>query len=63
VKAPTLIIYGRYDRMCSYEIGLTILNYVADSRIVVLNDCGHWPPYEKPEEYNAYVEAFLKLPA
>lgn len=62
VRAPTLIIYGRYDRMCSYEIGLTILNYVANSRIVVLNDCGHWPPYECPEEYNAYVEAFLKLP-
>ena len=61
VKAPTMIIYGRYDRMCSYELGLTILNYVADSRIVVLNDCGHWPPYERPEEYNAYVEAFLKL--
>lgn len=61
VKAPTLIIYGRYDRMCSYEIGLTILNYVADSRIVVFNDCGHWPPYERPDEYNAYVEAFLKL--
>jgi len=62
VKAPTLIVYGRYDRMCSYEIGLTILNYVANSRIVVLNDCGHWPPYEKPEEYNAYVEAFFNLP-
>jgi len=61
VKAPTLIIYGRYDRMCSYEIGLTILNYVANSRIVVLDNCGHWPPYEKPEEYNAYVESFLKL--
>ena len=62
VRAPTLIVYGRYDRMCSYEIGLTILNYVADSRIIVLNDCGHWPPYERPEEYNTYVEAFLKLP-
>ena len=60
VKAPTLIIYGRYDRMCSYEVGLTILNYVANSRMVLLNNCGHWPAYEKPEEYNAYVEAFLK---
>ena len=61
VKAPTLIIYGRYDRMCSYEIGLTILNYIANSRIIVLNNCGHWPPYECPEEYNAYVSSFLKL--
>ena len=61
VKAPTLIIYGRYDRMCSYEIGLTILNYVADSRIVVFNECGHWPPYEKPEEWNSQVISFLKL--
>lgn len=61
VEAPTLIIYGRYDRMCSYEIGLTILNYVADSRIVVFNNCGHWPPFEKPDEWNSQVINFLKL--
>ena len=60
IKAPTMIIHGRYDRMVTVEQGLTILNYVPDSRLVVLNHCGHWPPYEHPEEYNRQVASFLK---
>ena len=31
-----------------------------DSRLVVLNKCGHWPPYEHPEEYTNHVLNFLK---
>jgi 2-hydroxy-6-oxonona-2,4-dienedioate hydrolase len=27
---------------------------------VLLNNCGHWPPFEKPEEYTAQVLTFLK---
>jgi len=27
---------------------------------VLLNDCGHWPPFEKPAEWIAQVLAFLQ---
>lgn len=60
IKAPTMIIHGRYDRMVTVEQGLTILNYIPDSRLVVFNHCGHWPPYENPDEYNQQVITFLK---
>jgi pimeloyl-ACP methyl ester carboxylesterase len=60
IMAPTLIIWGRYDRMCAFEIGIAALNLINDSRLVVLNKCGHWPPYEHPEEYTAQVLNFLK---
>ena len=60
IQAPTLIIWGRYDRMCSFEIGIASLNYIDDSRLIVLNKCGHWPPYEHPKEYANYVLNFLK---
>ena len=60
IGSPLLIIHGRYDRMVPVEVGLAILNYVADSRLVVFNHCGHWPPYEHPEEYNTQVLNFLK---
>jgi pimeloyl-ACP methyl ester carboxylesterase len=60
LTAPTLIIWGRYDRMCAFEIGIAALNRINDSRLVVLNKCGHWPPYEHPEEYTAQVLNFLK---
>jgi pimeloyl-ACP methyl ester carboxylesterase len=60
IKVPTLIIWGRYDRMCAFEIGIAALNYIDNSRLVLLNKCGHWPPYEQPEEYAAQVLSFLK---
>ena len=60
IKAPTLIIWGRYDRMCAFEIGIAALNHIDNSRLVLLNKCGHWPPYEHPEEYTAQVLNFLK---
>jgi len=60
IRAPVLLIHGRYDRMVAFEVSLAILNHVTDSRVVLLNNCGHWPPFEKPAEYTAHVLTFLK---
>lgn len=60
IEAPTLIIWGRYDRMCVFEIGINSLNHISNSRMVLLSDCGHWAPFEKPEEYSSHVINFLK---
>ena len=60
ITAPSIIIWGRYDRMCPFEIGIAALNNLADSRLVLLNNCGHWVPFEKPEEYTSHVLNFLR---
>ncbi len=60
IKAPVLLIHGRYDRMVAFEVSIAILNHIADSRLVLLNNCGHWPPFEKPAEWTAHVLAFLR---
>src|SRR5579885_982835 len=60
IRQPVLLIHGRYDRMVPFEVSIAILNHVANSRLVLLNNCGHWPPFEKPEEWTAQVLAFLK---
>ena len=60
IAAPTLIIWGRNDRMCHFEIGINALNLIPNSRLVVLKDTGHWSPFEKPAEYNAHVLSFLE---
>jgi 2-hydroxy-6-oxonona-2,4-dienedioate hydrolase len=60
IHAPVLLIHGRYDRMVPFEVSIAILNHIADSRLVVLNNCGHWPPFEKPAEWTAHVLAFLR---
>jgi pimeloyl-ACP methyl ester carboxylesterase len=59
IKAPTLIIWGRYDRTCNFEVGINALNHIANSRLVLLH-CGHWVPFEKPDEYTAHLLNFLK---
>ncbi|RZI53829.1 MAG: alpha/beta fold hydrolase [Pseudonocardia sp.] len=60
IVAPTLVVHGRYDRMVPMEQGLTIMSYLPDSRLLVLNKCGNWPPFENPEEYTAHVLTFLE---
>lgn len=60
VAAPVLLIHGRYDRMVPFEVSIAILNHITDSRVVLLNNCGHWPPFEKPAEWTAQVLAFLR---
>src|SRR5262245_56945919 len=60
IRSPVLLIHGRYDRMVAFEVSLAILNHVTDSRVVLVNNCGHWPPFEKPAEYAAHVLGFLK---
>lgn len=59
IQAPTLIIWGRYDRMCAFEIGIAALNHIDNSCLVLLNKCGHWPPYEHPQAYATQVHSFL----
>ncbi len=60
IAAPVLLIHGRYDRMVPFEVSIAILNHIADSRLVLLNNCGHWPPFEQPAEWTAQVLAFLR---
>ena len=60
IKPPVLLIHGRYDRMVPFEVSIAILNHIADSRLALLNNCGHWPPFEKSAEWTAQVLAFLR---
>jgi 2-hydroxymuconate-semialdehyde hydrolase len=54
------LIHGRYDRVVPFEVSIAVLNNIADLRLVLLNNCGHWPPFEKPAEWTAQV---LSVPA
>jgi len=60
IQAPVRLIHGRYDRMVTFEVSIAILSHIADWRLVLLNNCGHSPPFEKPAEWAAQVLAFLR---
>jgi pimeloyl-ACP methyl ester carboxylesterase len=56
---PMLVIHGRFDRMVPFEQGLMIVSHVPQADIVVLNQCGHWPPVERPDDFARHVASFL----
>jgi 2-hydroxy-6-oxonona-2,4-dienedioate hydrolase len=60
IKVPTLLIHGRDDRVVSYETSLFLLANIPDSRLVVLNRCGHWAMIEHPDEFNRLVTDFVR---
>jgi pimeloyl-ACP methyl ester carboxylesterase len=61
IKAPSLLMFGRDDRVLgSPEGAIVLLNYLEDARLVILNKCGHWIPFERPEEFTSYVVDFVK---
>ncbi|GAA3233337.1 alpha/beta fold hydrolase [Dactylosporangium siamense] len=59
ITAPTLVIHGRDDRVVHYENGLVLSSRIADSRLVLLNRCGHWAQIEHAEEFNRLVTSFV----
>ncbi|MUL46085.1 alpha/beta fold hydrolase [Mycobacterium sp. CBMA293] len=59
VDVPTLVIHGRHDRMVPMEGALQLLGHLPTSDLLVLNKCGHWPPYERPRDFVRAVTAFL----
>jgi pimeloyl-ACP methyl ester carboxylesterase len=46
--------------MVPLEVSIAILNHIAASRLVLLNNGRHSPPFQKPAEWAAQVVAFLR---
>lgn len=60
IEQPALLIHGRDDRVVHYEHSLVLLAHIPNSRLVLLNRCGHWAQVEHAEEFNRLVIDFIK---
>ncbi|TDB91612.1 alpha/beta fold hydrolase [Actinomadura sp. KC216] len=60
IKVPTLLIHGRDDRVVPFESSLYLLATIPDSRLVLLNRCGHWAMIEHADEFNRLVTDFVR---
>ena len=61
VAVPTLIVWGKDDRLVSSAYAQEFGRLIAGSRVEVLDDCGHIPQLEQPEKTLALVTDFLGL--
>ncbi|HEU0243410.1 MAG TPA: alpha/beta fold hydrolase [Candidatus Limnocylindrales bacterium] len=59
IAAPTLVIWGEHDRICPLAIGEQIVAAVTGARLVVVEGAAHNPMWERPDEFNRLVLAFL----
>lgn len=63
VTVPTLLLWGRYERVVPVTTAERLAIELPDARLVVLERCGHVPPEERPAESFAAVSAFLDATA
>jgi pimeloyl-ACP methyl ester carboxylesterase len=60
IRAPALIVQGRRDRLVRLEAAHALAAARPDWSIVVLDDVGHVPQLESPDEFLAAVEPWLR---
>jgi pimeloyl-ACP methyl ester carboxylesterase len=59
VEVPTLIVWGRNDRIVPPHDAVGFGRRLSNSRTVIFDDTGHVPQLERPTRFNRVLEAFL----
>ena len=59
IDIPTVVIVGRQDQVTPLLRSEEMAADIADSRLVVLEECGHMSPLEKPAEVTAALRRWL----
>lgn len=59
MQIPALLIHGRDDRVVPYEHSLVLCAHIPNSRLVLMNRCGHWAMIEHAAEFNRMVTDFV----
>ncbi len=59
IEVPTLIIWGREDKIIPLENGVRLHQAIRNSQLIVIEHCGHDPPDEKAEKVVEALQKFL----
>jgi 2-hydroxy-6-oxonona-2,4-dienedioate hydrolase len=62
VRAPALVVWGRQDMLVPLSLGEEYVRLLPGAKLVVIEECGHLPPLEKPGEFAKAVLDFLARP-
>jgi pimeloyl-ACP methyl ester carboxylesterase len=61
VATPTLIIWGREDKVIDLRTAARFHQDIAGSQLVVIDEAGHVTHEEKPDAVNRAISAFLQV--
>jgi pimeloyl-ACP methyl ester carboxylesterase len=59
IDIPTVVIVGRQDQVTPLPRSEEMAADIANSRLIVLEECGHMSPLEKPAEVTAALRRWL----
>lgn len=59
IKVPTLIIWGKNDKWIPVSDAYRFHRDIKDSRLAIIENCGHGPQEEYPAEVAKIIEEFL----
>lgn len=59
IAAPTLVVWGQHDGICSPRIGRHIAATIPGARLVMIEGAAHNPMWERASEFDREVLAFL----
>jgi len=60
IKAPTLVTWGRDDRVTPLDGALVPMRVIRNCELHVFPDCGHWAMIERKTEFERVVLEFLR---
>jgi 2-hydroxy-6-oxonona-2,4-dienedioate hydrolase len=59
ITNPVLLVWGKHDTITPAFVGEKFHELLSDSRLFILDKCGHAPMMEHPEEFNRLLQDFL----
>ncbi len=59
IKAPTLLTWGRDDRVTPLDGMLAPMRFIEKCEVHIFYDCGHWAMIERQDEFESVVLSYL----
>jgi len=63
LRIPTMLVWGKEDKWVPPQVGFEAAKLFPESPLVMLENAGHAPYFERPELFNTMVHDFVRDPA
>ena len=60
IETPTLLVWGKQDTVTPPFVAEKFDELIKDTKLIFVDQCGHAPMMEHPQDFNAILEAFLQ---
>jgi pimeloyl-ACP methyl ester carboxylesterase len=60
IRVPTLVLSGDKDMLISNEFSKEMASMIPGAKLVIVPNCGHLAPLERPEATSAALDAWLR---